>query len=208
MGSKRQVDVIDARLVLDEAVVAELDAAEPAVRLDRDFVAKVAADLAGTAFKAPHHSRALKPTHGWGQALAVVVLLLGAVSYVVLRPEQSSTGLASGPPLLEPEMSAVVWELDLGQSPPAPPTAGLAPTGGVDPQAPRRVTDAVAIWLSDRDAATALGEVMGRLRQSSPRMAFTRTLTAAGVRGFWVSYPDHRTEHYVYDAASRRVVRR
>lgn len=207
MGSQRQVNVTDAGLVLDEAVVAELDAAEPAVRLDRDFVAKVAADLAATALKARPRSGAAAPTRGVGLTLAAAALLLGAVSYFVLRPEQASTGLASGPSLLEPEMSAVVWESDPGQNLPSP-TAGPSPVGRVDPQAPLRATDPVVVWLSDREAAAALGEVMGRLRQDYPGVAFTRTLSAAGVRGFWVTYPDHRTERYAYDAASRRVVRR
>jgi len=208
MGSHRRVDVTDAGLLLDEASVAELDAAEPAVRLDRDFVAKVATDLAATARKPTHRSGAAKPTQGWYLALAAAALLLVAASSFVLRAEQASRDLASGPSLLEPEMGGVVWVQDPGQGPPAPPTARPVRVGRVDPQAPLRATDPVEVWLSDREAATALGEVMGRLRQDSPRVAFTRTLSASGVRGFWVTYPDHRTERYAYDAASRRVVRR
>lgn len=193
----------------DDAIAAELDATEPAFRLDRDFIDGVAASLA---HPAPATIGRFMPTRRIGRTVVLAVaasLLCIVVSSAVLMEPAVDSGrhLLPEPPVV---MRVEVEQASLAprrSSTPGSTTAQVAEQRQPPLRAPS-ASDSIALWMSDREAAAALQTAMNRLRRERPGIGITRMIFLDGRRGFRANYPDRRLEYFVYDVTSHRVVLR
>lgn len=125
--------------------------------------------------------------------------------------------IASPPaPIRVRTLDAAVAPADVPTSPrvliPLPPATPdvlqqVVPPRRLEAGSPTETSDGVGRWLAQTDAARELQRKMETLQQQNPGARITRTISRQNECGFVITFPDGRTEGWLYDSSTHTVVR-